>query len=181
MIGHLLIAILIFITRVVDVTLGTIKIKFISRGCKLFPPLLAFVEVSIWLLAIRQIMTNLDNPVCFIAYALGYACGTYSGIKIEEKLATGILMVTFIVNSKASVLPAILEKNHFAYTKIAASGSYDKVNMFFSVIKRRALNDFIMLIEKNDPKCFYSITDVHSVGKRTGDIPNLQRSSKLFL
>lgn len=173
--NHLLIAFLIFITRVTDVTLGTIKIRFISRGCKTIPPLLAFVEILIWLVAIRQIMINLDNPICFIAYALGYACGTYSGLRIEEKLASGILMVTFIINNKVSKITDGLKKQRFAYTKINAKGSYGKVDMFFSVIKRRDLKNFIALIEKTDPSCFYSVTEVHSVGKQVGLIPNISK------
>jgi len=61
---------LIFLARVLDVSLGTIRIVFISRGLKHFAPLIGFFEVIIWLLAIRVIMQNLNNVVCYIAYEL---------------------------------------------------------------------------------------------------------------
>jgi uncharacterized protein YebE (UPF0316 family) len=84
---------LIFAARICDVTLGTLRIIFVSRGKKLLAPLLGFFEVSIWLLAISQIMQNLNNPVCFLAYAGGFAMGNFVGILIEDKLAMGILVI----------------------------------------------------------------------------------------
>jgi uncharacterized protein YebE (UPF0316 family) len=79
--------VLIFVARITDVSLGTVRVIFVSRGLKYLAPLVGFFEVLIWLLAIGQIMKNLSNPVCYIAYAAGFGMGNYVGIRIAEKLA----------------------------------------------------------------------------------------------
>jgi len=74
--------VLIFIARVADVSLGTVRVIFITRGLKYFAPIVGFLEILIWLLAIGQIMRNLSHPICYIAYAGGFATGNYVGIWI---------------------------------------------------------------------------------------------------
>lgn len=91
-----LIPLLIFLSRVVDVSIGTIRIIFISRGWKFVSAGLGFIEVFIWVLAISQIMKNLDNVWAYFAYALGFACGTYVGMLIEEKIAVGTVLFQVI-------------------------------------------------------------------------------------
>lgn len=66
---------LIFVARVIDVSLGTVRVIFVSRGLKYLAPVVGFFEILIWLLAIGQIMRNLSNPACYIAYAGGFALG----------------------------------------------------------------------------------------------------------
>src|SRR4030042_5365997 len=78
---------LIFLARIADVTLQTLRILFVSRGNRILAPLLGFFEVLIWILVIGQIMQNLDHALCYIAYASGFAAGTWGGIVIDDKLA----------------------------------------------------------------------------------------------
>ena len=85
----IILPILIFIARVCDVSIGTMRIIFISRGAKILAPLLGFFEILIWLVAIGKVMQNLDNIACYVAYAGGFATGNFVGIRIEEKLAMG--------------------------------------------------------------------------------------------
>ncbi|GAE87820.1 hypothetical protein JCM21531_1220 [Acetivibrio straminisolvens JCM 21531] len=80
---------LIFFSRIIDVTIGTIRIIFVSRGKKYLAPVLGFFEVLVWIVAISQVMQNLNNFACYFAYAAGFATGTFVGIIIEEKLAIG--------------------------------------------------------------------------------------------
>src|SRR6185369_4590422 len=81
---------LIFISRLGDVTLATLRHIFISKGLKRIVPFIGFFEVLIWLVAIRQVFNNLNNIPCFIAWAAGFSMGTYVGIMIEEKIALGM-------------------------------------------------------------------------------------------
>ena len=76
---------MIFCARICDVTLGTIRVIFISKGIKYLAPIIGFFEVIIWLLAIGQVMNNLTNIVAYIAYGAGFAAGTYIGMAIEER------------------------------------------------------------------------------------------------
>ena len=60
-VNTIVIPILIFIARVVDVSMGTIRIIFVSRGIRFLAALLGFFEILIWLVAITQIMKNLTR------------------------------------------------------------------------------------------------------------------------
>ena len=94
---YLLLPLLIFCARIIDVSIGTLRIIFVSKGKRNIAPLLGFFEVLVWILAISEIMQNLNNWVCYVAYAAGFAAGNYVGMIIEEKLAIGILIIRIII------------------------------------------------------------------------------------
>ena len=105
----LILPLLIFIARVLDVTLGTIRIVFISKGFKYLAPAVGFFEVMIWLLAIGQIFQNFTNIGYYIAYAGGFAMGTFVGIFIEDKLSIGTEIVRIITHKEATKLIGVLK------------------------------------------------------------------------
>ena len=155
---------LIFIARIFDVTIGTIRIMFVSRGNKLLAPCLGFFEVFIWLLAIGQIMQNLNNVFCYIAYAGGFATGNFIGIYIEEKMAVGKLVIRIITRrGDSSELIAALRRKGFGATVVDAEGKTGHVNIIFSIINRSDLEQIIAIIQKYNPKAFYSIEDTKLV------------------
>ena len=81
--------ILIFLARILDQSIGTLRLIFLSKGMKHIAPFLGFFEVIIWLLAVGQIMQHLDNWLCYVAYGAGFAMGNFIGISIEERLSLG--------------------------------------------------------------------------------------------
>ena len=101
---YLVLPLLIFIARIFDVSMGTIRVIFITRGYKLIAPLIGFFEVVIWLLAIGQIMSNLTNIYCYLGYALGFSAGTYIGMVIEEKLSIGKVILRIVSKRDATSL-----------------------------------------------------------------------------
>ena len=160
---------LIFCARICDVSIGTIRIVFVSRGQKLIAPLLGFFEVLIWLLAIGKIMQNLTNVLAYLSYAGGFATGNFIGLWIEEKLAMGTVIIRAITKKDASALSAELKSMGFGVTSIDAEGNEGPVNIIYSVVKRSDLIRVIGLVEKYNPKAFYSIEDVRAV--REGNFP----------
>src|SRR5947208_17121066 len=94
----------IFLAEVCVVTLSTVRIIFIARGMKGRASALGFVEVSIWLFAIGQIMQNLSDVGCYVGFAGGFALGNYLGIVIEQKLAIGSLVVRVITKKNPAEL-----------------------------------------------------------------------------
>src|SRR3990170_7206590 len=109
---------LIFIARVFDVTFGTMRIIFVSRGEKFLAPLFGFFEIIIWLFAIGQVMQNFTNIAYYIAYAGGFAMGNFVGIYIEEKMAMGTLVMRTITKKDASNLINALKSNNCGVTSI---------------------------------------------------------------
>lgn len=90
------IPVLIALARICDVSIGTLRIIFLSKGLKLWAPILGFFEISIWLAAISQVMDNLTNIPNFLAYAFGYSMGNYIGMYIENRIAIGMVVVRII-------------------------------------------------------------------------------------
>lgn len=158
----IILPLLVFLSRVCDVTFGTLRIIFVSRGNKTMAAFLGFFEVIIWLLAISQIMQHLDNFLCYIAYGGGFAMGNYIGITLEEKLAMGLLGVRVITNRDNTELRESLTKEGFGVTRIGAHGSTSEVDIIYMVIKRSALPKVETIIKQFNPKAFYSIEDVRT-------------------
>ncbi len=156
----ILLPVLIFLARVFDVSFGTIRIIFISRGRKYLAPVIGFFEILIWLVAIGKVMQNLSNVFCYVAYAGGFAAGNFTGMWIEEKLAMGTLIVQIVTKQDASALIESLRASGYGVTAVPAQGTTGKVHIVYSVIKRSALKDFVAIIKRFNPKAFYSIEDV---------------------
>lgn len=177
---------LIFLARVCDVTIGTIRIIFVSRGHKFLAPLIGFFEILIWLVAIGKIFENLNNITCYIAYAGGFAAGNFVGIYIEERLAMGTLIIRVITRKGASELITGLRSAGYGATSIAAQGGSGTVSVIYSVIKRSDLDDVVATIKKFNPKAFYSIEDVRFVSEgvfplnRSGQRRNVFGLARLF-
>ena len=151
---------LIFIARVADVSLGTIRVIFITRGLKYFAPIVGFFEILIWLLAIGQIMQNLTNPICYIAYAAGFAAGNYIGIWIAEKLSLGVVLIRVITSKDATELLEYLKTAEYGVTSVIAQGSAGQVQVVFTIVQRREVVSVVNLIKQFNPKAFYTIEEV---------------------
>lgn len=155
-----LLPVLIFIARVSDVSLGTVRVIFITRGMKYFAPIVGFFEVIIWLLAIGQIMQHLSSPLCYIAYAGGFATGNYVGMWIAEKLSLGVVLIRTITSKDASELLEILKSAEYGVTSVDAQGSAGKVQVVFTIVRRREVAAVVNLIKQFNPKAFYTIEEV---------------------
>jgi uncharacterized protein YebE (UPF0316 family) len=154
---------LIFLARICDQAIGTIRILFISRGDKWISPILGFIEVIIWVLAIRQILHNLSNVVGYVAYAGGFATGNFIGILLEERIAMGKRIVQIITQKDASPLVDSLVQKGYGVTNIPAQGTKGRVNVIYTMIERYDLEKVIGLVERLNPGAFYSVQSVLSV------------------
>lgn len=156
---------LIFLARISDVTIGTVRIVMVAKGQKFFAPLLGFFEVLIWLIAISKIIENLDNWICYIAYGAGFATGNFIGMLIEEKLAVGIVQMQIITRRDATMLIEALKKKGFRITYQEAHGAIEEVSIIYSIINRTEIPQMIEIIRAYNPNAFYSIADVRFVNK----------------
>lgn len=162
----------IFVARVVDVSMGTLRIIFVSRGMRIRAALLGFVEVLLWLIIVTQIFQNLDNWVNYIAYAGGFSVGTFLGITFERKLKVGTVIIRVITNEDASGLISRLKNAGFMITRVGAEGGNGPVEIIFTIIKRKRWNEAIEIIESFDKEAFYSVEDVkYSSAEESNKIP----------
>jgi uncharacterized protein YebE (UPF0316 family) len=178
---YLILPIIIVVARIIDVSIGTIKIILIARGNKTLAPVLAFFEVFVWLLAVTRIFQNLDNWACYFAYALGFATGSYIGIKIEEKLAIGVQLIRVITRKDASELIRVLQEEGFGVTSLIAEGSQGEVGIIYSIVNRRNINEIVRIIKDYNPNAFYTIEDIRFVSQQIGFNPVKLHAHRWFL
>lgn len=160
---YIVLPILIFFARITDVSIGTIRIIFVSRGNKLIAPFLGFFEILIWVFAISNIMQHLNNIFTFIAYAAGFAVGNFVGMKIEEHLALGISLIRVITKKEATQLVKVMQDKGYGTTVVDAHGRDDEVNILYTVVKRKDIENTIGLIKEYNPNAFYTIEDIRYV------------------
>ena len=163
--NYVVLPFIIFLMRLTDVTLMTLRIIFVSKGYKLWSSVMGFFEVSVWLVAISQVMNNLDKPLYAIAYAVGFACGNYLGAYLDEKIALGVNLLQIITNKDAEQLVKYLRDNDFGVTSINGEGASGLVKVIYSVVRRKDLNKIIQIVNEFNPNAFYSVAEVRSVNK----------------
>lgn len=157
------IPLMIFLARMCDVTIGTIRILTLSKGYKLITVVLGFVELMIWLLAIGQLFQNLNNMLYYVAYAGGFAAGNYIGMTIEERMALGSAVIRVITKTEADELFRYLTKHNHGFTQIEAEGAKGAVHVIYLIVERKNIEHMIRVINRFHPKAFYTIEDVRAV------------------
>ncbi len=179
--GIILLPLLIFFARIIDVSIGTIRIILVSKGYKLLAPLLGFFEVLIWIIAIGKIMQNLDRWYYYLFYAAGFATGNYLGIILEEMLALGFVGVRVITKKPADLLIEKMKESGYGITIIHAEGATGLVHIIYTTVKRKKLKDLIFMIKEFNPKAFYTIEDIKSVSNVTRPGSGLSGHGHSFL
>jgi uncharacterized protein YebE (UPF0316 family) len=157
-----LLPLLIFLARVADVSMETIRVIYISRGIKYLAPIIAFFEIVIWLLAMEVVMSDLTNIANFFAFAFGFATGTYVGLIIEEKLSIGMVVLRIITTHEEAddEIIAFMEAEHCGVTSLDAKGTRGNVRMILSLVNRTELPRITRYLHEKKPHAFYSVEDV---------------------
>lgn len=155
--------VLIFFARISDQSIGTMRLIFLSKGYKHLAPFLGFFEVIIWLITVSQIMQHLDNVLCYVAYGGGFAMGNYIGMTIEERLSIGNVMIRIIPKQNSQELINVLRKSNYGVTSVEAEGSQGRVDIIFTIIKRKDIDHVASIINELHPAAFYTIEDIKTI------------------
>ncbi len=164
-----LLPVLIFFGRIVDVTLGTLRIIFVSKGERFKAPIIGFFEVFIWVVIISQILSRANDMIAYLSYAGGYATGNYVGILIEKRIAFGIILCRVYTNKPGNKLVNLLSQQGFGATLVHGTGSKNEVDIIETVIDRKQLKKVTSVIHEFDKEAFYVIEDVRT--KQRGVFP----------
>jgi len=184
----IILPLLIFLSRIADQSIGTLRLIFVSKGYKYIAPFLGFFEVIIWLVAVTQIFKQLDNFFYYIAYGAGFAAGNYLGMILEERISLGSVVVRIIPKNNTTKLVEAMRSKNYGVTLMDAQGTRGPVQIIFTIIPRKQIKELIGLIDNYNPRAFYSIEEVknvnHGVVQSSGAIlsrpkmPQLWRKSK---
>jgi uncharacterized protein YebE (UPF0316 family) len=155
--------ILICLSRLLDVSLGTVRVIFVSKGLKKLAPILGFFEVFMWIVVASQVMRNSSNLLYYVAYAAGFAVGTYAGLNLDEKLSIGIIGIRIITNKKVTEILEALRSKNFGVTQLRGEGAFGPVDFLFTITDRVNIKNLTEIIKNIDPDIFYVIEDIRSV------------------
>jgi uncharacterized protein YebE (UPF0316 family) len=153
---------IVFCARVTDVSLGTLRIIFTSRGKRNIAPLLGFVEVFIWIVVVSQVVKNVHSFPAYFGYAAGFAVGTYIGMRIDERLAIGTLVIRIILPQEGMTLAQHLRSAGYGVTVADGMGAAGEVKILFTIIQRKSLAGVVELIKEVSPKAFFTVEELRS-------------------
>jgi len=157
---------LIFALRLVDVSLGTVRIILLSRRYRLWPALIGFVEVLTWLVAATVVFSNLNDLPRMLAYAGGFALGTYLGTLLESRLAVGNTMMRVVSPVESPQVAASLREAGFGVTVVNADGRDGEVRLAFTIIPRRRRKEAVRIVHDLNPTAFVTLQDIETVAPR---------------
>ena len=172
---YIVLPLIIFFARICDVSLGTMRIVFVSKGKKNIAPILGFFELFIWIAVISQILNSSENNniICYLAYAGGYAAGNFIGMNIEERIAIGTQLIQIFSSKDVTALQKSLNDAGFGTTVVDGDGSEGKVKMLYTVINRKTSEKARKILVEFDPHIFYVIEDVRLV--KSGIFPSTKQ------
>lgn len=159
----ILIALLIFLVRVVATSLDTIRVIFTMRSNKFWVWMLGFFNSMIWVLTFAFVLSDINNFVNVLVYAAGFATGNVVGMWIEDKLAIGFTEVRIISSHWGAAILDALRENNYAVTEIPARGKDGMVSVITSSILRGQVGEFEKLVMEIDENAFITKEDVVSV------------------
>lgn len=168
---------MVFFARICDVTLGTIRIIFVSRGKRNLAPLLGFFEVLIWIVVIGQLVQNLHSVTAYLGYASGFAAGNFVGLWLENRLARGTYVLRVMTSTGGASLAQKLHLAGFGVTSLSAQGSQGPVTLLYTIVKRKSVNQVLKIIHMNLPDAFVTIEEALSTEK--GIFPSGLSNDKL--
>ena len=80
-------ALLIFVLRVFGIAISTVRVLVMMRGKKAAAFVAGFFEVLAYVIAIAEVVNNLDNVWNVLGYCLGFSVGTVVGMFLDERTA----------------------------------------------------------------------------------------------
>lgn len=152
----------IFFARILDVSLGTIRIILISRGNRFLAPLIGFLEVFIWITVISTAIRSLNSYIGYVVYAAGFAMGNYVGMLLEKKIGIGYQNLLIITSKVVSALPLVLRDEGYGVTTVEGQGMNGPVNIIYTVVPKRKTEKVIEIVKMFEPKAFITVDDVRS-------------------
>jgi uncharacterized protein YebE (UPF0316 family) len=162
---------LILFAEAVVVTLSTLRTIFIAQGKRTLAPILGFFEVSIWLFAIGEVMKNLTDWRCSLAFAGGFTAGNFLGILIEQTLAMGSVMVQTITPRDPAPLVQAIRASGYGVTCLPGQGATGAVHIILSVVPRRELAAVKAILNAFDPELFFCVDGLNSTTAGVGPAP----------
>lgn len=154
---------IIFLARVGDMSLDTLRVLMVMRSKKKIAWVLGFFQSAIYILAISGVLRNVGNPLNILGYAAGFATGNVVGMLIEERLAIGFIHLRIISSRLGCAIAERMRTEGFAVTEIPARGKDGMVTMLVCSVFRKSVEQVHRLVNAVDPEAFITAEEVRPV------------------
>lgn len=158
-----LIALGIFILRVLNMTLDTLRMMVVMRGMKTLTFILGFFQTAVFVLALGSVISDLNNPLNTIAYSLGFATGNVVGMMIEKRLAFGSINITIMSPTKGPQIAETLRGKGHAVTEIPAYGKDGALEVLECSVQRKFAREVQEIALDADPSAFITSRDIQRI------------------
>jgi len=164
-----LLGLLVFLARIVDVSVGTLRTISIVQGRTKIAFFLAFIETSVWLSVLIAVLPKvMESPLLGFFYAFGFASGNVVGILVEKRLAMGYINFRVITTKFAKEITNSLREKGFAVTNFEGEGKDGKVTEIYVATDRKNLSILVKIVKEIEPDAFY-------IAEQAGIISKIRR------
>jgi uncharacterized protein YebE (UPF0316 family) len=153
---------LIFLARLVNVSIGTVRTLIGLRGRKFLATSLGFFESLIYILAVGHVLQDVGNVWNILGYCGGFACGTLLGLFVEEKLALGYTVVEAI-SKDGNQIASALRREGYGVTETIGEGLSGEVHIVTIAAKRRDTKAVVALVNQVDETAFVIVDSITRV------------------
>lgn len=165
--------ILIFLARLIDVPLSTVRLIMIVKGRKIIGAVIGFFEIIVYTYVFASVVNSLNNPLNLIFYALGFSAGNILGSILEEKIGLGSITALVIPNVSFPLLTSVLRQNNFGVTVLEGEGMKRKRQILLVILERKNINKFNNILNEVDSDGFVTFLDNKSY--YNGFVPKTKR------
>ena len=164
-ISYILLPVLIFLARLADVTVATVKLMFVVNNARKMAAVLGFFEALITIMALSRIIQDANNLPAFVMYAAGFAAGTYVGMWIESKMAYGNVVVRIISKHMPEELFQYLSQNKHNFSLVDGYDEFGNTRVLFTVCKRSHVHSLTAHLEEIAPQALYTVEGVKQASR----------------
>ena len=147
-------ALIIFSLRLADQSLGTMRSLLVAKNKPIYAALIGLVESAIWIIAVSQVINDINDPLLIGAYAAGFAAGTILGSYIERIVGVGNIVVRVFCSANSPSVAETLRDKGYGVTIIDGEGKDGPVKIYLCVIPRRRLKSVLEMIKEINADSF---------------------------
>ncbi len=155
--------ILIFLMRIADVSLATVRMLLIMRNYRVLAPLIGFFEVLIWIFAAGVAIQHLESPLHLLGYAGGFAAGNWVGLWLEGKMALGLAALQAFTPSHGKEVAEALREIGHGVTEFTGRGRGGRVSVIYSVVQRRNVPQAMAAVHALDEDAFLTVGEISGI------------------
>jgi uncharacterized protein YebE (UPF0316 family) len=162
-------ALLIFGLRVLNYSIGTIRLIFIARSERIKAASMAFFEALIFAVVMASVIAEITDGIRLLAYCLGASVGSYVGMWLEARLITSYSTVTIIASQLGPEITTHLRDLGYGVTASHGEGRDGAVMIIRSTINNRETRKLIKEVQHINEQAFIEVE--HTRALQRGWIP----------